>query len=166
MAQPQHLSSSLASLSTVDQAQAELETRLISIHHDLQLTQTIGLLFVKRQEDLKNCFDQLQYLKDHGTSGQQESSLHPQREESGSASSVSSQGSDQQQQQPLPESLREQLALIDKEFQEGQNGILGLKGMIDAQLVCPISFYLLLLFAAGVFHFLFSIFFLLWWSKK
>lgn len=89
----------------------------MGIHNDLQLTQTIGLLFVKRQEDLKHCFDQLQELK------QQEAAL------AGAGRQL------QQHQEPLPDTLREQLAILDKEFQEGQNGILGLKGLIDAQLV-------------------------------
>ncbi len=117
---------SLANLQTVAQARAQLEARLIGIHNDLQLTQTIGLLFVKRQEDLKSCFDQLQELKDL------ESPAHRQHHGSDTDSAF---GSESLAQQPLPESLREQLALIDKEFQEGQNGILGLKGLIDAQLV-------------------------------
>ncbi|KAG9320062.1 hypothetical protein KVV02_000095 [Mortierella alpina] len=116
---------SLASLQTVAQARAQLEARLVGIHNDLQLTQTIGLLFVKRQEDLKSCFDQLQELKNL------ESPTH--RQHHGSDNDSAS-GSESLAQQPLPESLREQLALIDKEFQEGQNGILGLKGLIDAQL--------------------------------
>jgi ABC-type transporter Mla subunit MlaD len=118
-------SAALASLQTVDEASAELEARLIGIHSDLQLTQTIGLLFVKRQEDLKNCFDQLQDLKYH----QQQ-----QRQSRGLAGD--------QQQEPLPDTVREQLAFLDKEFQEGQNGILGLKGLIDAQLVrTPFFFF-------------------------
>ncbi|KAF9571039.1 hypothetical protein EC968_001073 [Mortierella alpina] len=116
----------LASLQTVAQARAQLEARLVGIHNDLQLTQTIGLLFVKRQEDLKSCFDQLQELKDL------ESPPHQQHL---GFDTDSASGSESLAQQPLPESLREQLALIDKEFQEGQNGILGLKGLIDAQLV-------------------------------
>ncbi|KAF9952566.1 hypothetical protein BGZ72_006123 [Mortierella alpina] len=116
---------SLANLQTVPQARAQLEARLVGIHNDLQLTQTIGLLFVKRQEDLKSCFDQLQELKDL------ESPAHQQHHGSDTDSAS---GSEALAQQPLPESLREQLALIDKEFQEGQNGILGLKGLIDAQL--------------------------------
>ncbi|KAF9972517.1 hypothetical protein BGZ75_001479, partial [Mortierella antarctica] len=116
---------SLASLQTVAQARAQLEARLVGIHNDLQLTQTIGLLFVKRQEDLKSCFDQLQELKNL------ESPTHLQHH--GSDTDTAS-GSESLAQQPLPESLREQLALIDREFQEGQNGILGLKGLIDAQL--------------------------------
>ncbi|KAF9139849.1 hypothetical protein BGX30_007412, partial [Mortierella sp. GBA39] len=113
--QPQP-TTALASLETVDQARAELETRLMGIHNDLQLTQTIGLLFVKRQEDLKHCFDQLQELK---------------LQEAASAGAGRQQ---LQYQEPLPDTLREQLAILDKDFQEGQNGILGLKGLIDAQL--------------------------------
>ncbi|KAK3830080.1 MAG: hypothetical protein JOS17DRAFT_195492 [Linnemannia elongata] len=113
--QPQP-TTALASLQTVDQARAELEARLMGIHNDLQLTQTIGLLFVKRQEDLKHCFDQLQELK--------------QRE----AASAGAGRQLKQHQEPLPDTLREQLAILDREFQEGQNGILGLKGLIDAQL--------------------------------
>ncbi|KAF9275962.1 hypothetical protein BGZ68_010356 [Mortierella alpina] len=116
---------SLANLQTVAQARAQVEARLVGIHNDLQLTQTIGLLFVKRQEDLKSCFDQLQQLKDL------ETPTHPHHNGSDTDSAS---GSESLAQQPLPESLREQLALIDKEFQEGQNGILGLKGLIDAQL--------------------------------
>jgi hypothetical protein len=119
--QPQP-ATALASLQTVDQARAELEARLMGIHNDLQLTQTIGLLFVKRQEDLKNCFDQLQELK------QQEL-------EKARAGGRQQQQQQRQYQEPLPDTLREQLAMLDKEFQEGQNGILGLKGLIDAQLV-------------------------------
>lgn len=119
--QPQP-ATALASLQTVDQARAELEARLMGIHNDLQLTQTIGLLFVKRQEDLKNCFDQLQELK------QQEL-------EKARAGGRQQQQQQQQHQEPLPETLREQLAILDREFQEGHNGILGLKGLIDAQLV-------------------------------
>ncbi|KAF9190167.1 hypothetical protein BGZ50_000380 [Haplosporangium sp. Z 11] len=114
----QHLQppSALANLQTIDQARAELEARLVGIHNDLQLTQTIGLLFVKRQEDLKNCFDQLQELKQQQQQQLGSDNYH---------SEMSAQ---------LPETLREQLVLLDKEFQEGQNGILGLKGLIDAQL--------------------------------
>ncbi|KAF9335973.1 hypothetical protein BG006_010117 [Podila minutissima] len=101
----------LASLQTISQARAALEARLVGIDNDLELTQAIGLLFIKRQKDLSDAFTQLQTL-------------------------------DQQQQQQyanqshetLPPFLRDQLALIDKEFQEGHNGILGLKGLIDAQL--------------------------------
>ncbi|KAG0009739.1 hypothetical protein BGZ80_002117, partial [Entomortierella chlamydospora] len=114
---------SLASLQTIGQARAELEARLVSIHNDLQLTQSIGLLFVKRQEDLRNCFDQLQELKDLDS--------HQQQLYEGSDYGS---GSESTTQQPLPEELREQLALIDKEFQDSQHGILGLKGLIDAQL--------------------------------
>ncbi|KAF9418492.1 hypothetical protein BGZ94_009683 [Podila epigama] len=108
----------LASLQTISQARGELEARLQGIHNDLQLTQTIGLLFVKRQEDLKNAYDQLQAL-----------------------TKLQEREQDQQEQphETLPPSVREQLALIDKEFQEGQNGILGLKGLVDAHLKvsCP-----------------------------
>ncbi|KAG0279347.1 hypothetical protein BGZ95_001535 [Linnemannia exigua] len=110
-------STALASLQTVDEARAELEARLMGIHNDLQLTQTIGLLFVKRQEDLKNCFDQLQDLKHHQQQQQQNAGVTA-----------------GDQQEPLPDTLREQLAVLDRDFQEGQNGILGLKGLIDAQL--------------------------------
>ncbi|KAG0209997.1 hypothetical protein BGX28_009776 [Mortierella sp. GBA30] len=120
----QHISQpapSLASLQTVAQARAELEARLVGIHNDLQLTQTIGLLFVKRQEDLKSCFDQLQELRDLESATQQQLGSDIDSLEPGTH-------------QPLPDSIREQLALIDQEFQEGQNGILGLKGLIDAQL--------------------------------
>ncbi|KAG0038284.1 hypothetical protein BGZ83_003123, partial [Gryganskiella cystojenkinii] len=104
----------LSTVETVAQARSELEARLAGIHEDLQLTQTIGLLFVKRQEDLKSCFDQLQQLD------AQEQSL------------VSDNNNDSTQ--PLPEAIREQLVQLDKEFQEGQNGIVGLKSLIDAQL--------------------------------
>ncbi|KAF8952319.1 hypothetical protein BGZ52_006777 [Haplosporangium bisporale] len=107
MAEAQQTQYPLASLQTISQARAALEARLVGIDNDLELTQAIGLLFVKRQKDLSDAFSQLQAL-------------------------------DQQQyQQPhetLPPLLREQLAMIDKEFQEGQNGVLGLKGLIDAQL--------------------------------
>jgi len=142
MSDIQQQNPSLASLSTVEQARDELEFRLNGIHNDLQLTQTIGLLFVKRQEDLKNCFDQLQLLKGSNshTAGST-LSLHQEYEDSAVDDSFSL--SAPQQHQPLPQSLREQLALIDKEFQEGQNGILGLKGMIDAQLVRPFLKYFL-----------------------
>ncbi|KAF9573172.1 hypothetical protein EC968_008914 [Mortierella alpina] len=115
---------SLANLQTVAQARAELEARLAGIHNDLQLTQTIGLLFVKRQEDLKTCFDQLQLLDE-------------QEKQQGSQDDKISSGTDggsSAAAQPLPESFREQLAALDKEFQEGQSGIAGLKDLIDAQL--------------------------------
>ncbi|KAG0307114.1 hypothetical protein BGZ98_000996, partial [Dissophora globulifera] len=120
----------LASLQTVDQARAELEARLMAIHNDLQLTQSIGLLFVKRQEDLQNCFEQLQELNnlDNATSNNKN---HRQTLSDGSDSGS---GSEATTLLALPEPLREQLALIDKEFQEGQNGIMDLKGLIDAQL--------------------------------
>ncbi|KAG0264264.1 hypothetical protein BG011_007154 [Mortierella polycephala] len=114
-------STSLANLQTVAQARAELEARLAGINDDLQLTQTIGLLFVKRQADLKNCFQQLQRLDE-------------QQLQHASDNEVASEGNDGLSSQPLPETFREQLATMDKEFQEGQNGIAGLKGMIDAQL--------------------------------
>ncbi|KAG0038100.1 hypothetical protein BGZ82_001113 [Podila clonocystis] len=101
----------LASLQTISQARAALEARLVGIDGDLELTQAIGLLFVKRQKDLSDAFTQLQTLD------QQQQQQHT-----------------NQPHETLPPSLRDQLALIDKEFQEGQNGILGLKGLIDAQL--------------------------------
>ncbi|KAG0017795.1 hypothetical protein BGZ81_010528 [Podila clonocystis] len=101
----------LASLQTISQARAALEARLVGIDGDLELTQAIGLLFVKRQKDLSDAFTQLQTLD------QQQQLQHT-----------------NQPHETLPPSLRDQLALIDKEFQEGQNGILGLKGLIDAQL--------------------------------
>ncbi|KAI1317353.1 hypothetical protein EDD11_008533 [Mortierella claussenii] len=118
----------LASLQTVGQARAELEARLTAIHNDLELTQSIGLLFVKRQEDLRHCFEQLEELNDLSATPR----LHQQRTTQSADSGDS--GSEAATQQPLPELLREQLAMIDKDFQEGQNGILGLKGLIDAQL--------------------------------
>ncbi|KAG0308472.1 hypothetical protein BGZ98_007832 [Dissophora globulifera] len=108
-------STSLANLQTIAQARAELETRLAGIHNDLQLTQTIGLLFVKRQDDLKNAFEQLEQL----------SESEDQLQDSTDAGSAT---------QPLPDELREQLLALDREFQEGQNGIVGLKQIIDAQL--------------------------------
>ncbi|KAG0019406.1 hypothetical protein BGZ80_005862, partial [Entomortierella chlamydospora] len=95
---------------TIAQARTELEARLAGIHNDLQLTQTIGLLFVKREEDLKKCFEQL--------------------EQEG----VNQDTDEEAEGQPLPESLREQLTALEKEFQEGENGIVGLKRLIDAQL--------------------------------
>ncbi|KAF9357775.1 hypothetical protein BGX26_003083 [Mortierella sp. AD094] len=104
----------LAKVQTIAQARAELEARLAGIHNDLQLTQTIGLLFVKRQDDLKNCFEQLeqqQQLEDVDQDADKEA-----------------------EERPLPDSLREQLTALDKEFQEGKNGIVGLKRLIDAQL--------------------------------
>ncbi|KAG0087369.1 hypothetical protein BGZ92_007391 [Podila epicladia] len=106
----------LASLQTISQARAALEARLVGIDNDLELTQAIGLLFVKRQKDLSDAFTQLQTLDQQQQQQQQ-------------------QQYDSQPHETLPPSLRDQLALIDKEFQEGQNGILGLKGLIDAQLV-------------------------------
>lgn len=140
--QPQP-TTALASLQTVDQARAELEARLMGIHNDLQLTQTIGLLFVKRQEDLKQCFDQLQELK--------------QRE----AASAGAGRQQQQHQEPLPDTLREQLAILDKEFQEGQNGILGLKGLIDAQLVRTRTLLSSINWAVNS-----AFFFLVWWPGR
>ncbi|KAG0223238.1 hypothetical protein BGW41_005677 [Actinomortierella wolfii] len=117
----------LGTLQTVSQAKKELEARLLAIHEDLQLTQNIGLLFVKRQEDLRTCFEQLEQLEQleqqqqqqqqqqHGLDGDdQSSSLAPENE--------------------LPPAFKEHLNQLDKEFQEGQNGLLGLKGLIDAQL--------------------------------
>ncbi|KAG0003732.1 hypothetical protein BGZ79_000131 [Entomortierella chlamydospora] len=101
---------SLAKVQTIAQARTELEARLAGIHNDLQLTQTIGLLFVKREEDLKKCFEQL--------------------EQEG----VNQDTDEEAEGQPLPESLREQLTALEKEFQEGENGIVGLKRLIDAQL--------------------------------
>lgn len=103
----------LASLQTISQARAALEARLVGIDNDLELTQAIGLLFVKRQKDLSDAFTQLQTLDQQQQQQQYANQPH----------------------ETLPPSLRDQLALIDKEFQEGQNGILGLKGLIDAQLV-------------------------------
>lgn len=122
-------SSSLANLQTIAQARAELEGRLANIHNDLQLTQTIGLLFVKRQEDLKNCFEQLQLLDDQekqATADQGEGLDAATSERGDEAVAVS---------KPLPESFREQLVALDRDFQEGQDGIVGLKSLIDSQLV-------------------------------
>ncbi|CAO3572349.1 unnamed protein product [Mortierella alpina] len=116
---------SLANLQTVAQARAELEARLAGIHNDLQLTQTIGLLFVKRQEDLKTCFDQLQLLDE-----QEKQEVSQDDKESKDADGRPSGAAVQ----PLPEAFREQLAALDKEFQESQSGIAGLKDLIDAQL--------------------------------
>jgi len=121
----------LAGLQTVEQARAELEARLVAIHDHLQMTQTIGLLFVKRQEDLRSCFEQLQEFKDL-------ESKQP-HQQSSSDSSDGASASESVTQLPLPEPLREQLALLDKEFQEDQNGILELKSLIDAQLVSSIN---------------------------
>ncbi|KAF9173132.1 hypothetical protein BGX20_004015 [Mortierella sp. AD010] len=101
---------SLAKVQTIAQARTELEARLAGIHNDLQLTQTIGLLFVKREEDLKKCFEQLEH------------------------EGVNQDTDEEAEGQPLPESLREQLTALEKEFQEGENGIVGLKRLIDAQL--------------------------------
>ncbi|KAF9410778.1 hypothetical protein BGZ76_005440, partial [Entomortierella beljakovae] len=116
----------LASLQTVGQAHSELESRLLTIHNDLQLTQSIGLLFVKRQEDLRHCFERLQELRELDGAGQQKHQF--------SEGSDYGSGSESASHQSLPEEIRQQLAFIDKEFQDGQNGILGLKGLIDAQL--------------------------------
>ncbi|OAQ31652.1 hypothetical protein K457DRAFT_347947 [Linnemannia elongata AG-77] len=123
-------SSSLGNLQTIAQARAELEGRLTNIHNDLQLTQTIGLLFVKRQEDLKNCFEQLQLLDDQEkqATADQGESLDAAASERGDTAAAAS--------KPLPESFREQLVALDRDFQEGQDGIVGLKGLIDAQLWC------------------------------
>ncbi|KAG9068331.1 hypothetical protein KI688_010597 [Linnemannia hyalina] len=123
-------SSSLANVQTIAQARAELEGRLTNIHSDLQLTQTIGLLFVKRQEDLKNCFEQLQLLDDQekqATADQGEGldAAASERGDDAAAAAAS---------KPLPESFREQLVALDRDFQEGQDGIVGLKSLIDAQL--------------------------------
>lgn len=121
-------SSSLGNLQTIAQARAELEGRLTNIHNDLQLTQTIGLLFVKRQEDLKNCFEQLQLLDDQEkqATADQGESLDAAASERGDDAAAAS--------KPLPESFREQLVALDRDFQEGQDGIVGLKSLIDAQL--------------------------------
>ncbi|KAG0293761.1 hypothetical protein BGZ96_002344 [Linnemannia gamsii] len=120
-------SSSLANLQTIAQARAELEGRLTNIHNDLQLTQTIGLLFVKRQEDLKNCFEHLQLLDD-----QEKQATVDQGE--GLDAAASEGGNDSAASKPLPESFREQLVALDRDFQEGQDGIVDLKSLIDAQL--------------------------------
>ncbi|KAI8595483.1 hypothetical protein EDD21DRAFT_391119 [Dissophora ornata] len=126
MMESSQLTTPLAGLQTVEQARAELEARLVAIHNHLQMTQTIGLLFVKREEDLRNCFEQLQDLKDF------ESKQNHQQ--SSSDSSDGGSASEYATQLPLPEPLREQLALLDKEFREDQTGILELKSLIDAQL--------------------------------
>ncbi|KAF9946204.1 hypothetical protein BGZ72_000547 [Mortierella alpina] len=120
----------LANLQTVAQARAELEARLAGIHNDLQLTQTIGLLFVKRQEDLKSCFDQLQQLDEQ----EKQQGSQDERVSTGTDGGLSGAAA-----QPLPESFREQLAALDKEFQEGQSGIAGLKDLIDAQLPAAVE---------------------------
>ncbi|KAF9145460.1 hypothetical protein BG015_011894, partial [Linnemannia schmuckeri] len=124
-------SSSLANIQTIAQARAELEGRLTNIHNDLQLTQTIGLLFVKRQEDLKNCFEQLQLLDDQEkqATADQGEGLDAAASERGDDVAAAAAAS-----KPLPESFREQLVALDRDFQEGQDGIVGLKSLIDAQL--------------------------------
>ncbi|KAF9547759.1 hypothetical protein EC957_007924 [Mortierella hygrophila] len=122
-------SSSLANVQTIAQARAELEGRLTNIHSDLQLTQTIGLLFVKRQEDLKNCFEQLQLLDD-----QEKQATADQGEGLDAAASERGDDAAAAASKPLPESFREQLVALDRDFQEGQDGIVGLKNLIDAQL--------------------------------
>ncbi|KAF9572538.1 hypothetical protein BGW38_008510, partial [Lunasporangiospora selenospora] len=108
--------SALSTAQTLGQAKAEIEARLAGIHDDLQLTQTIGLMFVKRQEDLKSCYDQLQHL------------------EAIAAAEDPSSADRETATAPLPEAFRDQLAALEKEFLEGQNGITGLKSVIDAQL--------------------------------
>ena len=122
--------SSFANLQTVAQAKAELETRLAGIHNDLQLTQTIGLLFVRREEDLKNAFEQLRQLD------KQEELLQGEPNDTESGAAVQTLPESGAAVQTLPESFREQLSALDKGFQEGENGIAGLKRLIDAQLVC------------------------------
>ncbi|KAF9903143.1 hypothetical protein EC991_004126 [Linnemannia zychae] len=119
-------SSSLANLQTIAQARTELEGRLTNIQNDLQLTQTIGLLFIKRQEDLKNYFEQLQMLDE-----QEKQATADQGE--GIDANLEG-GDDAVGSKPLPESFREQLVALDREFQEGQDGLVGLKSLIDAQL--------------------------------
>ncbi|KAF8932819.1 hypothetical protein BGZ47_011177 [Haplosporangium gracile] len=123
-------SSSLTNIQTIAQARAELEGRLTNIHNDLQLTQTIGLLFVKRQEDLKNCFEQLQLLDDQEkqADADQGEGLDAAGSERGDDAATAAAS------KPLPESFREQLVALDRDFQEGQDGIVGLKCLIDAQL--------------------------------
>ncbi|KAI1320124.1 hypothetical protein EDD11_002096 [Mortierella claussenii] len=123
---------SLTNVQTIAQARAELETRLANIHNDLQLTQTIGLLFVKRQEDLKNCFEQLQQLDEQEKSNDEANRDQDQVEDDDGNESKGVA-------QPLPESLREQLVALEKDFQEGENGIVGLKRLIDAQLPADVS---------------------------
>lgn len=112
---------SFAKVQTVAQARAELEARLAGINNDLQLVQTIGLFFVKREQDLKTCFEQLQQLNEQEEQQQAEDNVQDAKAEAG--------------ERPLPDSIREQLTALDKEFQEGEGGIVGLKRLIDAQLV-------------------------------
>ncbi|KAF9164287.1 hypothetical protein DFQ26_001632 [Actinomortierella ambigua] len=112
----------LGNLQTVSQAKRELEAQLMAIHEDLQLTQNIGLMFVKRQDDLRTCFEQLQHLE--------------QLEQSnggGGGGGDDNSYMDADDSELTPE-LKDQLTQLDKEFQEGQNGLLGLKGLINAQL--------------------------------
>ena len=101
----------LANMRTIAQTRDELNARLAAIHNDLQITQTIGLLFVKREEDLNNAIEGLKTLD-----GQEDHS-------------VSTDDAD------LPEAFREQLVALERDFQEGENGVVGLKRLIDAQMV-------------------------------
>ncbi|KAF9971246.1 hypothetical protein BGZ73_005834, partial [Actinomortierella ambigua] len=107
----------LGDLQTVSQAKKELEARLLAIHDDLQLTQNIGLMFVKRQDDLRTCFEQLQQLEQL-----------EQQQLSNGGDYLDSEDYD------LPSAFKDQLTQLDKEYQEGQHGLLGLKGLINAQL--------------------------------
>ncbi|KAF8983883.1 hypothetical protein BGZ46_009340 [Entomortierella lignicola] len=116
--QPLRNSTSLSKPQTIAQARAELEARLAGIHNDLQLTQNIGLLFVKREDDLKKCFEQLEQLK-----AQEAEQLQKDNDQEAEAEDGE-----------LPESFRNRLATLEKDFQDGENGILGLKRLIDAQL--------------------------------
>ncbi|KAF9437287.1 hypothetical protein BGZ76_001349 [Entomortierella beljakovae] len=120
--QPSRSSSTtpISNVQTIDQARAELEARLSGIHNDLQLTQRIGLLFVKREDELKSCYEQLQQLNE----------LEEQQTQEGDDEDAEAKGGSR----VLPESFREQLNALDKDFQEGENGIAGLKKLIDAQL--------------------------------